>query len=90
MLRGSAFKAKAKDKEQSPVPSIIASDGAAAGEVLDESSINGQTEAIAPEEGPEGESDAGKLKQLLSVLKKVIGVKVRPPAGARQTSSRRS
>lgn len=44
----------------------------------DSAELEQETEAIAPEDGPEGESDAGKLRQLLSVLKKVVGVKVRP------------
>ena len=43
----------------------------------DSAELEQETEAIAPEDGPEGESDAGKLRQLLSVLKKVVGVKVR-------------
>ena len=71
MLRSSAFKSsKAKEATPPPPPEPER-------DSLDETAaLNGQTEAIAPEEGPEGESDAGKLKQLLSVLKKVIGVKV--------------
>lgn len=71
MLRSSAFKSS-KAKEATPPPVVAEPER----DSLDETALNGQTEAIAPEEGPEGESDAGKLKQLLSVLKKVIGVKV--------------
>ena len=54
-----------KSKEPSPETTV------------DESNLNNETEQIAPEDGPEGESEAGKLRQLLSVLKKVVGVKVR-------------
>lgn len=35
-----------------------------------------ETESITPEDGTDVESDAGKLRQLLGVLKKVVGVKV--------------
>jgi hypothetical protein len=73
MLRGSTFRSSKPKEAAAPAVSTPGSER----DSLDESTINGQTEAIAPEEGPEGESDAGKLKQLLSVLKKVIGVKVR-------------
>lgn len=72
MLRGSTFRSSKPKEAAAPAVSTPGSER----DSLDESTINGQTEAIAPEEGPEGESDAGKLKQLLSVLKKVIGVKV--------------
>lgn len=34
-----------------------------------------ETETIDVADGPDAESDAGKLRQLLAVLKKVIGVK---------------
>lgn len=34
------------------------------------------TESITPDESPEAQTDAGKLKQLLGILRKVVGVKV--------------
>jgi len=47
----------------------------AAGETIDGEQLAQETESLTPEEGADVESDAGKLKQLLGVLKKVIGVK---------------
>ena len=45
-------------------------------ETLDDSELPNETESLTPEEGSDQESDTGKLKQLLSVLRKVVGVKV--------------
>ncbi|CAD6586329.1 MAG: hypothetical protein CYPHOPRED_003515 [Cyphobasidiales sp. Tagirdzhanova-0007] len=44
-------------------------------ETLDDSELPNETESLTPEEGSDQESDTGKLKQLLSVLRKVVGVK---------------
>ena len=45
-------------------------------ETLDDSELQNETESLTPEEGVDQESDTGKLKQLLGVLRKVVGVKV--------------
>jgi hypothetical protein len=61
----SAIKASKKDD-------VVASD-------IDDAALSSETETVSvtPEEGADPESDSSKLKVLLGVLKKVVGVKVK-------------
>lgn len=59
-----------------PAESSIKGDSKLADEVLDDEELAQETETVGLDESSNPEDDAGKLKALIGVLKKVIGVKV--------------